>query len=407
MDTITAIAPVTPPAPVNNESQAPRESKEEEGPRKENFDKKLKKELSLLAPDAAESKDPAAELTEDPLAADAAAIVDQAVALVVDPSLQAQNAAALAQAAAAARAAGRDVGEHAEGAVTGIDAAGAERLTAERGLTERGVKERTVLERDVSQRLVHGREMQERVAGDIADAKLARESEEGEVSAENFAVETPKESLMPAVGVGPERVAVAAVSGQPGHSAGAGGGAALDALSSLSLLANRAGAGHGALDAAPAQVTARIDTPLGTPSWGDAFQQKILFLVDRQQQSAELHINPPHLGPVDIMLNLTNDSASLAFVSPHAAVREAIEAGLQDLQTALNQRGMEMGHTSVSADASSAREQFSQAAAEAGNGNGGRDGGSRQGRGGPATGPLTIDAPRQVVATRGLVDIFA
>jgi hypothetical protein len=67
---------------------------------------------------------------------------------------------------------------------------------------------------------------------------------------------------------------------------------------------------------------------------------------------------------------------------------------------------MQMGETTVSSDSSSAREQLAQNAADTGNGNN-RDGGSRPGRGGPGTGPLTIDAPRQVVATRGLVDIFA
>jgi flagellar hook-length control protein FliK len=404
MDTITAIAPVSPPAPVN-ESQAPRECKEEEGAKKDDFDKKLKKELSLLAPDAADAKDPAAAAAEDALAADAVAVVDPAVAGLIDPNLAAQNAAALAQAAAAARATGRDTGargEHGDAAVTGIDAAAAERASAERGLGERGV-----LERDATRRVVSERDMKQRVAGDIADAKAARESDEGEISAEKFAVDTPKDSPMPAIGVGPERTAVTNVAGQHGGQSGSvGTGNPVDGLSSLSLLAHRAGAAPGALDIVPAQVTAKVDTPLGTAGWGDAFNQRIMFLVDRQQQSAELHINPPHLGPVDIMLNLNNDTASLAFVSPHAAVREAIEASLPDLQTALNQRGLEMAQTLVSADSSSAREQFSQATADAGSGNGGRDG-SRQNRGGPATGPLVVDAPRRVVASRGLVDIFA
>ena len=54
-----------------------------------------------------------------------------------------------------------------------------------------------------------------------------------------------------------------------------------------------------------------------------AFSQRVVWLVDRQQQSAELHVNPPpHLGPVEVMLNLKDDGAHIAFCSPHAAVRD-------------------------------------------------------------------------------------
>lgn len=410
MDPI-AVVPVTPPAPVK-ESQGASECKEQEGSQKENFDKKLKKELSLLAPETAPVADPAADAkVEDTLqAADATAVIDPAVAgLIVDPNLQPQNPVAL-QALTAANAAGTrdttDTHGDADANISAIDATATERVAAERSLTERGAAERGSVERGATNRVLSDREMKQRVAGDVADAKRAAlEAEESDAKSEKFSVDSPKDVQMPVHGVAAERLAVAAAAGAQGQSAGSG--APADGLSSLSLLAHRSGAAQGAIDIVPSQVTARIDTPLGAAGWGDAFQQKIMFLVDRHQQSAELHINPPHLGPVDIMLNLTNDTASLAFVSPHAAVREAIQASLPDLQTALNQRGMEMAQAMVSADSSSAREQFSQAAAEAGSGNGSRDGGSRQGRGGPATGPLTIDAPRRAVAARGLVDIFA
>ena len=146
--------------------------------------------------------------------------------------------------------------------------------------------------------------------------------------------------------------------------------------------------------AAPA-ATAHIDTPFGETAWGEAFQQKIVWLVDRQQQRAELHVNPAHLGPVEVMLNLGDDSAAIAFSSPHAAVREAIEASLADLRNALGERGLSLGEARVSADSGTAREQMAEEARNAG----------RRGRGEGGDAVPTEILPRRV--SRGLVDLFA
>src|SRR5688500_6401512 len=116
----------------------------------------------------------------------------------------------------------------------------------------------------------------------------------------------------------------------------------LDTLSSAALM-SRWTPVAGALDTAVTPATARVDAPFGSEGWKDAFQQKIVWLVDRQQQSAELHLNPPNLGTVEVMLNLSDDRASIIFVSPHAAVRDAIEASLAELRTALADRGLAMG----------------------------------------------------------------
>jgi flagellar hook-length control protein FliK len=109
---------------------------------------------------------------------------------------------------------------------------------------------------------------------------------------------------------------------------------------------------------APPPVTAQVPAPFGNAEWADQFREKVLWVVDRQQQTAELHMNPPHLGPVEVTLTVSEDKTSIAFVSPHAAVREAIEASFSDLRATLEQRGITLGQTSVSADPRDAREQF-------------------------------------------------
>ena len=108
---------------------------------------------------------------------------------------------------------------------------------------------------------------------------------------------------------------------------------------------------------APPPVTAQVPAPFGNTEWADQFRDKVVWLVDRQQQTAELHMNPPHLGPVEVMLTVGDDKTNIAFVSPHPAVREAIEASFSDLRATLEQRGIALGQASVSADSRDAREQ--------------------------------------------------
>lgn len=145
-------------------------------------------------------------------------------------------------------------------------------------------------------------------------------------------------------------------------------------------------------------TTARVDTPIGAPGWGEAFQQRLVWLVDREQQSAELHVNPPHLGPVDVMLDLAEGSARIAFASPHALVREAIESSLADLRNALAERGLTLAESFVSADSGSAREHLAQETGRASRTVDTIEGGSAPALPAP-------EAPRRRGA--GLVDTFA
>lgn len=102
-----------------------------------------------------------------------------------------------------------------------------------------------------------------------------------------------------------------------------------------------------AAPAAPPLQT-RIATPLAQAQWADDFGQKITWLAMQNQQRAELHLNPPHLGPLDVTLKLNGDQATALFSSPHAAVREAIEQSLPKLREMFADNGVMLGGATVS-----------------------------------------------------------
>ena len=104
-----------------------------------------------------------------------------------------------------------------------------------------------------------------------------------------------------------------------------------------------------AATAVQAATQATINTPVGRGKWGDEFAQKITWLTSsRQDQTAELHLNPPQLGPLDVVLKVSGDQATALFTSPHAAVREAIEQALPRLRDMLADNGIALGNATVS-----------------------------------------------------------
>ncbi len=96
-----------------------------------------------------------------------------------------------------------------------------------------------------------------------------------------------------------------------------------------------------------------LDTHVGQPKWNNEFAQKIVWLTNQQGQTAEIRLNPAHLGPIEVLLNITNEQGAQAtaqFASPHLAVREAIEAALPRLKEMMSESGIELGNVVIGAD---------------------------------------------------------
>ena len=147
-----------------------------------------------------------------------------------------------------------------------------------------------------------------------------------------------------------------------------------------------------------------VSTPLGHPQWGNDFSQQVANVsqsVKQGLQSIELRLDPPDLGPIRISINMNDGVAQAMFVSPHAAVRSAVENALPQLQQQLAQAGISLGQTSVS----------DQGQAQQETGNNGQSGGNRHNTVASAAGtvensnPVTDSRPQST--HNGQVDTFA
>lgn len=152
----------------------------------------------------------------------------------------------------------------------------------------------------------------------------------------------------------------------------------------------------------PEQLPALPVAPrVGSVEWGGAVGEKVLWMANQNHQVAELHLNPPNLGPLEVRLTISNDQASALFVSHHSAVREAIETALPRLREMLADNGIMLGNASVGSESLNQQQQaFDQAAS-------GREGG--RGVRGADSGVARVVGNAGPVGLRrnGMVDVFA
>ena len=119
--------------------------------------------------------------------------------------------------------------------------------------------------------------------------------------------------------------------------------------------ANAAPAALAALQAAVQAVhapVAHVDklTPaVGTPAWDQALGQKIVWMAEGGEQSATLTMNPPDLGPMQVVLSVSNNQATVDFMSAQPEVRQALENALPRLREMMNESGVQLGQANVSA----------------------------------------------------------
>ena len=145
-----------------------------------------------------------------------------------------------------------------------------------------------------------------------------------------------------------------------------------------------------------------LEPRIGATGWDNALGQKVLWMVSNQQQVAELTLNPPDLGPLQVVLSVTNDQASATFISQHIDVRQALEAALPRLREMMADSGINLGETTVSAETSQRQGEFEQQDRSHA-----RNGGNRETMSGPNIKSTDIGMGRTPAGGNRLVDTFA
>ena len=151
------------------------------------------------------------------------------------------------------------------------------------------------------------------------------------------------------------------------------------------------------------QPTERLTPTVGSPGWDEAVGQKVTWMASGGLQSASLTLNPPDLGPLQVVLHVNNDHAEATFITAQPEVKQALEAAMPKLREMMDQAGIQLGQATVSTGMPNQQQGQQQTAS-------GRDGRASFGKDGSDEAELnvtTIGVRPAASGGLGLVDTFA
>lgn len=143
-----------------------------------------------------------------------------------------------------------------------------------------------------------------------------------------------------------------------------------------------------------------VRTPVSQSGWADDVGNRMVWMAGKELGRAELILTPPHLGRVEITLNVNGDQTTAHFVTATPAAREAIEQSIPRLRELMTDAGLNLGQVNVSANGTNdpSQEQRSW---------GGPQRGARQVAVDDTAEVVGLARPAWSQSGRGMVDTFA
>lgn len=136
---------------------------------------------------------------------------------------------------------------------------------------------------------------------------------------------------------------------------------------SLSVLQAQAASQQAALNnstlaaSSPANSNQIMAYP-GRTGWNQEVSQKVVWMVGAGEQTATLTLNPPDLGPLQVVISVNNDQADASFFSDNPEVRQALEDGMEYLRDSMQSSGLQLGQANVNAGQQQAQQSFQEMA---------------------------------------------
>lgn len=85
-----------------------------------------------------------------------------------------------------------------------------------------------------------------------------------------------------------------------------------------------------------------ISVPVQHGSWGEAVGRQLMSMHNGALQQANIQLDPPELGPLQVQIQTQQEQTSVVFNSQHGAVRDALEQSLPRLREMFEQQGLNL-----------------------------------------------------------------
>lgn len=91
-----------------------------------------------------------------------------------------------------------------------------------------------------------------------------------------------------------------------------------------------------------------VPQEVGKAGWSESIMQKVMWMSSSQLAKAEIALDPPELGPLQIRITTQSDQTSVSFTSASPAVRESLDQGLARLRELFESQGLDLANVDVS-----------------------------------------------------------
>ena len=120
---------------------------------------------------------------------------------------------------------------------------------------------------------------------------------------------------------------------------------------------------------APRQTDAAVARTLvpqavGQPGWSESVTQKVMWMSSQHINRAEIALDPPELGSLQVRVTTHADQTTVSFTSPHAVVREALDQGAARLREMMEGQGINLADVDVSEEKSEGQQQEEEGVSE-------------------------------------------
>jgi flagellar hook-length control protein FliK len=96
-----------------------------------------------------------------------------------------------------------------------------------------------------------------------------------------------------------------------------------------------------------------ITRPLTHPGWSKDLGEQIVWMNNKAISAAEIKLNPAHLGPISVRIDVNQDQTTIMFTAQHAEVKEAIEASIPRLREMLGTQQLNLINVNISQNSTS------------------------------------------------------
>jgi flagellar hook-length control protein FliK len=90
-----------------------------------------------------------------------------------------------------------------------------------------------------------------------------------------------------------------------------------------------------------------LKPPVSSPDWGPALNQRITWMVANSLQNANITVNPPNLGPLEINIQTDQNKTNVQFIVTSSEVRQAIQDSIPALSKMFENSGLQLGQADI------------------------------------------------------------